>query len=195
MGSNTSKSSKISLKTMTDNKEKPDSDQVKTTQNVEYEAICDDLNLSKSEAKSLLNKFIAQNPNGELTISQFTALYSSLRYEPVENLQKISKAIFRAFDTDQNGTISFNEFLIGFTLTNKGDLRKKMEIAFKLYDIDDNGYLDHKEVSSIIAGMFDLMGADKSEMKNVIDDCIAELDTNNDDRISKGSDITQHYFC
>ena len=79
----------------------------------------------------------------------FVALYTSLRYEAPERLDEISEFVFRCFDEDKNGYISFNEFMLAYALTSRGDLKQKLEYAFALYDADGNGYLDDKEVREV----------------------------------------------
>jgi Ca2+-binding EF-hand superfamily protein len=185
MGSKSSKKAQIKPKEMDVEVSREAS--IRIQPNIDdYELISAELCVPKSEVKSLFDKFIAQNSSGELNKKQFQSLYSSLRYESAEKLDRISKYVFQAFDADKNGTISFNEFLIGYTLTSKGDLKKRLDFAFKLYDLDDNGYLDGQEVTDVISGMLDLLGADKSDLKTIVEDCICELDKNGDNRVSKG---------
>ena len=43
---------------------------------------------------------------------EFVKLYISLRPEPAEQIGEIAEFVFNAFDSDHNGSISFNEFLV-----------------------------------------------------------------------------------
>ena len=127
-------------------------------------------------------------PNGTLDKNGFRKLYGVFRNEPVTNLVEISDFIFRAFDEDNNGFITFNEFMIGFALTSKGDQKTKLEYAFDLYDADKNGQLTSQEIRLGIAAMFVLLGQQKSLINaaTVADECFKQLDTGNDGMISKG---------
>ena len=72
-------------------------------------------------------------------------------------------------------------------MTSKGDVRKKLEYAFVLYDADGNGYLDNNEVRAVLTGMLDLLGADKkhNNTQQLADECMKDLDSSHDGKISK----------
>jgi Ca2+-binding EF-hand superfamily protein len=55
-----------------------------------------------------------------------------------------------SFFPDSSGEIDFTEFLIAISVTAQGDLRKKLVLAFKMYDVDRNGKVDKKEMEKII---------------------------------------------
>jgi Ca2+-binding EF-hand superfamily protein len=84
--------------------------------------------------------------------------------------------------------LTFNEFLIGYAITSKGDLKQKLEYAFELYDADNNGFLTPNEVKEVVGGMLDLLDTDKTpqDVTNVTNEIFKTLDTSNDGKISKG---------
>ncbi len=74
-----------------------------------------------------------------------------------------------AFDRDNNGFLTFNEFLIGYAITSKGDLKQKLEYAFEMYDADNNGILSRKEIKEVVVGMLGIsLKGLKLEFKNQI---------------------------
>ena len=74
----------------------------------------------KATIDAVLNEFNANNPDGKLDKQEFIRLYDKLRPEPPELLDEISNYVFRCFDSDRNGSISFNEFMIAYALTSHG---------------------------------------------------------------------------
>jgi Ca2+-binding EF-hand superfamily protein len=153
----------------------------------DYTFLINQSGLSRLDIKELFDKFMAGNPDGELDRKEFSKLYCSLRYESPELLDEITEFIFKAFDANKSGTISFSEFLIGYSLTSKGDLKRKLEYAFELYDSDGNGYLDQKEIKEVITGMLDLLGAEKrsNNASQLAEECLKQLDASNDGKVSK----------
>ena len=112
---------------------------------------------SRSEIKQLYDDFMTGNADGKMDKREFCRIYDKLRPEPPELIDEISVFVFDAFDKDDDGTITFNEFLVAYSLTNNSEPREKLEYAFDLYDIDNNGSLTSEEVRSVIVGMLDLL--------------------------------------
>jgi Ca2+-binding EF-hand superfamily protein len=127
---------------------------------------------------------------------------------------KFCSHAFKVFDTDNSGEIDFPEFLIAISITAQGDIynncqivkwfhcehinnadilldfigdiRKKLVLAFKMYDVDGNGIneamtnrnihgknqfcffcskkgkADKKEMEKIIEAIYDLLGEEKN---------------------------------
>ena len=78
----------------------------------DYNFLTQQTGLSRSEIKGMLDKFNANNPDGKLDKKEFVRLYDELRAEPPELMDEIAEFVFRAFDEDNNGYISFNEFIV-----------------------------------------------------------------------------------
>lgn len=53
--------------------------------------------------------------------------------------------LFNAFDLDRNGSIRFEDFVIGLSVLLRGSVTEKLNWAFNLYDINKDGYIT-KEV-------------------------------------------------
>ena len=68
--------------------------------------------LDQATIKNTFDKFMANNPDGQLDRKEFVRLYDELRPESMDRLDEISQYVFRAFDKDNSGTISFNEFMV-----------------------------------------------------------------------------------
>jgi Ca2+-binding EF-hand superfamily protein len=76
--------------------------------------------------------------------------------------------------------------LIGYAITSKGDLASKLNYAFELYDADNNGFLTSNEVQEVLAGMLDLLGADKkTDVKALTEEVLKQLDSSRDGKVSK----------
>ena len=57
---------------------------------------------------------------------------------------------FQAFDTDKSGFVDFQEFMVTFSIIGDGDMEKRLGWVFDLYDINDDGHVDRKEIENIL---------------------------------------------
>ena len=54
------------------------------------------------------------------------------------------------FDDDRSGEVDFNEFLQGLSLfSTKGEKEDKLRFAFKIYDMDNDGYISNGELYQV----------------------------------------------
>lgn len=72
--------------------------------------------MNKQQIQEFFDEFNNNNPDGVLNKAEFTALYCKLRPEPADQLDEIAAYVFEAFDSDNNGTISFSEFMVKFSI-------------------------------------------------------------------------------
>jgi len=142
---------------------------------------------SKDQIKAIFDQFSANNPDGKLDKAEFVRLYDQLKPESIEALDEIALYVFGAFDTDNSGSITFNEFMLAYAMTSRGDQRQKLEYTFALYDTDDNGYLDNNEIVQVLKGMLDMLGADKknTDSRALAAECLKDLDKSHDGKINK----------
>ncbi|CAF0841800.1 unnamed protein product [Rotaria sordida] len=144
--------------------------------------------LSPDEIVSWHKKFFHENPNGHLDRFQFRKFYRILRNESPERLNDMCDHIFRAFDVDGNGFVEFGEFLLGFAICSRGDLRSRLDYAFECYDLDSNGYLTEDEIEPVLRAMYTLLGIQHIEdypPEEVAKDFMKKLDISNDGRVTK----------
>ncbi|CAF0760993.1 unnamed protein product [Didymodactylos carnosus] len=144
--------------------------------------------LSREEIYDWHLKFFQDNPDGRLDRFQFRKFYQLLRDESPERLENICDHVFRAFDVDGNGFVEFGEFLLGFAICSRGDLKSRLDYAFECYDLDSNGYITLDEICPVLNAMYTLMGIKHIKdypPEAVAKDLMKKLDTSNDGKVSK----------
>lgn len=144
----------------------------------DYTFLMEQTHLERNDIENLHKKFLSYSCDGKLNKKNFVKLYSSLRPEADEQLKMISEYIFDCFDLNHDGYVDFYEFIISFTITNNGCLRKRLEYLFYLYDRNSNGYLEENEIEVIIKAMIALYGFDKNyneTIQSLVEYCIDAL--------------------
>ena len=121
---------------------------------------------------------------------QFIEIYSELY--PYGKARKYCKQVFKVFDKENTGQIHFSDLMIALSITSKGNMKKKLSIAFKIYDVDQNGSIDKYEMEKIIDALYELLDCEyESDYRSGnasyerVKAIMSKLDKNNDNSISR----------
>ena len=85
--------------------------------------------------------------------------------------------LFRSIDTDNNGHISYSEFIAASLDKNFILSQQKLKEAFNYFDKDGNGFIDSDELKEIFQ-------VGNNEDAQIWQEMIKEVDTNGDSQIS-----------
>lgn len=88
------------------------------------------------------------------------------------------------FDEDGGGDVDFQEFVSGLSaFSSKGNKDEKLHFAFKVYDIDRDGYISNGELFVVLKMM---VGSNLKDvqLQQIVDKTIMEADKDQDGKIS-----------
>ena len=92
--------------------------------------------------------------------------------------------VISIFDTDQNGEVDFKEFIQGVSqFSVKGDKQSKLKFAFRIYDIDNDGYISNGELFQVLKMMVG-SNLNDTQLQQIVDKTILLADKDNDGRVS-----------
>ncbi len=87
------------------------------------------------------------------------------------------------FDEDGSSTVDFREFISGLSaFSSKGHKDEKLRFAFKVYDIDRDGYISNGELFLVLKMMVGNNLKD-TQLQQIVDKTIMEADRDGDGRI------------
>ena len=88
------------------------------------------------------------------------------------------------FDEDGGGDVDFQEFVTGLSaFSSKGNKDQKLKFAFKVYDIDRDGYISNGELFIVLKMMVGNNLKDQ-QLQQIVDKTIMEADLDSDGKIS-----------
>lgn len=88
------------------------------------------------------------------------------------------------FDEDGGGTVDFQEFVSGLSaFSSKGNKEQKLKFAFKVYDIDRDGFISNGELFIVLKMMVGNNLKDQ-QLQQIVDKTIMEADLDQDGKIS-----------
>jgi Ca2+-binding EF-hand superfamily protein len=104
---------------------------------------------SEQDIREWHRTFMKDFPSGYLGIDQFKDVY--IQHFPNGDATKFAEHVFRTFDRDVNHKLDFREFLTAVSITAKGGPEERLRWAFRMYDIDESGFVSKEECEEIIA--------------------------------------------
>lgn len=144
-----------------------------------------DVLFTKDELDRLRKRFqkIDADSSGKIEKNEFMSI-------PGVADNPLGMRIMDVLDSDRNGKISFDEFINGlsiFLTANHGENNKnkneKLKFAFKIFDIDNDGYISNGELFIVLKMMIGDNVSDQ-DLQDLVDRTIAEADVEYDQMIS-----------
>lgn len=112
---------------------------------------------SEKELRQWHACFLKDCPNGALSKEAFLAIYGDF-FPNGGDPTRFGNFLFNVFDQNKDGMIQFSEFIHALSVTSRGDLDEKLTWAFRLYDIDNDGYVTKNEMLAIVESIYGMVG-------------------------------------
>eukprot|EP00075_Anas_platyrhynchos_P008560 XP_021131621.1 Kv channel-interacting protein 1 isoform X8 [Anas platyrhynchos] len=95
-------------------------------------------------------------PSGVVNEETFKQIYA--QFFPHGDASMYAHYLFNAFDTAQNGSVKFEDFVMALSILLRGTVHEKLRWTFNLYDINKDGYINKEEMMDIVKAIYDMMG-------------------------------------
>lgn len=115
--------------------------------------------------------------NGTITRDEFLMI-------PELAVNPLVKRVISIFDENNDDNVNFKEFINALSVFNtRGDKQDKLKFAFRVYDIDNDGYISNGELFTVLKMM---VGNNLSDvqLQQIVDKTILEADEDGDGKIS-----------
>ncbi|KAJ1556479.1 Calcineurin subunit B [Cladochytrium tenue] len=136
-------------------------------------------NFTADEIQRLYKRFVKLDKDGSGTIDkdEFLAL-------PQIASNPLAARLLSVLDGDGTGDIDFKEFITGLSaFSAKGNKEEKLRFAFKVYDMDRDGFISNGELYLVLKMMVGNNLRDQ-QLQQIVDKTIMEADLDKDGKIS-----------
>ncbi|KAL1898400.1 uncharacterized protein BROUX77_008133 [Berkeleyomyces rouxiae] len=136
-------------------------------------------NFDREEVDRLRKRFMKLDKDNSGTIErdEFLSL-------PQISSNPLATRMIAIFDEDGGGDVDFQEFVSGLSaFSSKGNKEQKLRFAFKVYDIDRDGFISNGELFIVLKMMVGENLKDQ-QLQQIVDKTIMEADLDGDGRIS-----------
>eukprot|EP00300_Choanocystis_sp_HF-7_P039541 c5865_g1_i1.p1 GENE.c5865_g1_i1~~c5865_g1_i1.p1 ORF type:complete len:197 (+),score=60.35 c5865_g1_i1:38-592(+) len=117
------------------------------------------------------------NRDGQLSKEEFLLI-------PELQMNPLVSRVVDIFDTNNDSLVSFEEFITGLSMfAVKGNEKRKLEFAFKVYDMDADGFISNGELFQVLKMMVGT-NLNDVQLQQIVDKTIMEADRDGDGKIS-----------
>ncbi|KAJ1679730.1 Calcineurin subunit B [Spiromyces aspiralis] len=136
-------------------------------------------NFTTEEIEQLYKRFVKLDTDRSGTID-------SKEFQVIPQLANnpLGQRLIDIFDEDGGGDVDFKEFIMGLSVfSSKCNREEKIKFAFKIYDMDRDGYISNGELFMVMKKM---VGNNLTpvQLQQIVDKTIMEADQDGDGRIS-----------
>ncbi|CAO3572119.1 unnamed protein product [Mortierella alpina] len=136
-------------------------------------------NFTAEEIQRLYKRFMKLDKDGSGSIDkeEFLAI-------PQIATNPLASRLIAIMDEDGGGDVDFKEFIAGLSaFSNKGNKIEKLRFAFKVYDMDRDGFISNGELFLVLKMMVGSNLKD-NQLQQIVDKTIMEADKDMDGKIS-----------
>ena len=136
------------------------------------------INFDAEEIRRLGKRFrkLDLDNSGTLSVEEFMSL-------PELQKNPLVKRVIEILDEDGNGEVDFKEFIQGVSqFSVKGDKTSKLKFAFKIYDIDNDGYISNGELFQFLKMISSNLK--DTQLQQIVDKTIQYADKDDDGKIN-----------
>ena len=137
--------------------------------------------VSKKELAKWNTGFLADYPLGNLKKSDFENIFRN--WFPFGDSKKLALYIFSKFDSTDDGVVDFQDFILLFSIFSKGSFEDRLNLIFKMYDMDEDGYIGRAELEYQVEIQSMAVG-DLVQESIETQDLFDKLDSDRDGKIS-----------
>jgi len=164
-------------------------------QDEEFKVIAEKTKMTVEEVEKQYVDFLQTLSGSDSKISKKEFRKTIMNFHPEmkqvkdkKDAKKLQKYVFRMYDTNDNGSIDFDEFMIVFYMMMCENLDERLKYIFRIYDKNQDGSISRKEVKKIVEILYKLLSDEEKSgqtEKDITEMVFKEMDENVDGKVTE----------
>jgi len=113
----------------------------------EIEFLVSHTELSREKIEASYKQFLRSHPSAVMDLKSLRSLLKE-SFPGVE-LDGLAACIWRIYDTDLDGKISFREFFIALNTMKTGSAEENLRLIYRLFDVNSDGCVEKEELERV----------------------------------------------
>jgi len=137
-------------------------------------------------------QWIGQHPDGRMDKKSFKDMIGTgFPGFSGEQRKRMEENVFRIYDTNQDGYIDFEEFMVVFCVLSGGEPQDVLGKIFRMFDANGDGKISHKEMEKLVKDMKGVIQLPDKKMtpKQVVEALFEEMDKDHDGTVEEAEFI------
>lgn len=122
--------------------------------------LCRLTKFTRNELQVMYRGFKNECPNGVLDEDTFKNIYS--QFFPQGDSSCYAHHVFRTFDRERCGLVTFKEFVTGLSVLLRGSQHEKLMWTFRLYDVNGDEIVTREEMCAVVSAIYDMIHSSSS---------------------------------
>ena len=143
--------------------------------------------LGREKLESQYQTFMSNHANGQMSKKSFNKMMKE-SYPGVKT-KKLSRHVFRMYDTNGDGAVDFKEFVVALDVFTNGTPEQNLKQIFRVLDINNDGKIHVMELIEVVRDIFELAKQQNPTSSENWDTlagaAFAEMDLNADGEITE----------
>ena len=134
--------------------------------------------VTEEELRSLHRRFryLDKDSSGGISLEEFQSI-PDLEHNP------LVQRVVSTFDEDANEEVEFDELVHSLTVFTQGNVEEKYRFTFKLYDVNNDGYISNGDLFRVLKAMVGNNLTDV-QLQQLVDRTIMQGDLDRDGKLS-----------
>eukprot|EP00092_Neocalanus_flemingeri_P018863 GFUD01020426.1.p1 GENE.GFUD01020426.1~~GFUD01020426.1.p1 ORF type:complete len:194 (-),score=66.58 GFUD01020426.1:25-606(-) len=144
--------------------------------------------MEKEKVKKQCQVFCKAHPKGRMKRNEFVDFAQiALKNTRKIDMQVMAEHIFRMYDTDQDGYVTFIEFMVVYNIMVNGNAEENLGKIFLIFDVNNDGIISEEEMNVLVKHICVLIvGLDGFERsKDVANMAFNEMDKDKNGEVTK----------